>query len=262
MIRGLYTAATGLDAGMRHMDAISNNLANVGTVGFKREQVLFQSLLDREIYRYTNNEPPAYLGQLGSGVNFRFGTPDWGAGLPLATNNPLDIALIDSGTESIDQLTFLAVETPQGGQAYTRNGRLMVDSQGFLRTIAGAYVLGHNPLGAPQRLRIADANDVKIATDGTISDANGWQLGRLYLVSPGADAQLSRQGDSLWTTEGEVQPATNPQVMQGYLEQANVQAVREMVNLITAMRLYETNSKIIQIQDETLNKAVNEVGRL
>jgi len=261
LIRGLYTAATGLDAGMRHMDAISNNLANVGTSGFKREQVLFQSLLEREIYRYTNNEPPVYLGQLGSGVNFRLGTPDWGAGLPLATNNPLDIALIDGGASTADQLTFLAVETLQGGRAYTRNGQLMVDGEGFLRTMAGAYVLGHNPMGAPQRLRISDANELRIATDGTLIAANGMQLGRLYLVNPATDAQLTRLGNSLWNIEGEVMPAANPQVMQGYLEQANVQAVREMVNLITAMRLYETNAKIIQIQDETLNKAVNEVGR-
>lgn len=260
MIRGLYTAATGLDAGMRRMDVVSNNLANVGTAGFKREQVLFQSLLDREIYRYSN-QPPVYLGQLGSGVNFRMGTPDWGAGLPLATNNPLDIAFMDTATDNEEQLTFLAVETPQGGQAYTRNGQMMVDSEGFLRTVAGAYVLGHNPMGAPQRLRIANGDELQIATDGTLSDASGMQLGRLYLVNPAADSLLSRRGDSIWTIEGEVQVAANPNVMQGYLEQANVQAVREMVDLIAAMRNYETNTKIIQIQDETLNKAVNEVGR-
>lgn len=242
---------------MRHMDVISNNLANVGTVGFKREQTLFQSLLDREIYRYSHNQPPAYLGQLGAGVNFRLGTPDWSAGLPLATNNPLDIALIDDGVE----LTFLAVETPEGEQAYTRNGQLMVDGEGFLRTLAGAYVLGQNPLGAPQRLRIADSNGLQIASDGTLTDVGGQQLGRLYLVNPADAAQLSRRGDSLWTIEGGVQPAANPQVKQGYLEQANVQAVREMVNLIAAMRHYETNAKIIQMQDDTLNKAVNEVGR-
>lgn len=261
MIRGLYTAATGLDAGMRRMDTISNNLANVGTAGFKREQVLFQSLLDREIYRYSD-QPPVYLGQLGAGVNFRMGAPAWGAGLPLATNNPLDIALIDAATDSADQLTFLAVETMQGGQAYTRNGQMLVDSEGYLRTMAGAYVLGHNPMGAPQRLHIANANELAIANDGTLSDANGLRLGRLYLVSPPADARLSRMGDSLWSIEGEVQQAANPSVMQGYLEQANVQAVREMVDLIVAMRNYETNTKVIQIQDETLNKAVNEVGRL
>ncbi len=261
MIRGLYTAATGLDAGMRRMDTISNNLANVGTAGFKREQILFQSLLDREIYRFSD-QPPAYLGLLGAGVNFRMGVPDWSAGLPLATNNPLDIALIDAATDGAEQLTFLAVETMQGGQAYTRNGQMLVDGEGYLRTMAGAYVLGHNPMGAPQRLRIANADELAIATDGTLSDANGTQLGRLYLVNPGADARLNRRGDSLWTIDGAVQVAANPNVVQGYLEQANVQTVREMVELIAAMRNYETNAKIIQIQDETLNKAVNEVGRL
>lgn len=260
MIRGLYTAATGLDAGMRRMDVVSNNLANVGTAGFKREQVLFQSLLDREIYRFSH-QPPAYLGLLGSGVNFRMGTPDWGAGLPLATNSPLDIALVDGSPESIEQLTFLAVETLQGEQAYTRNGQMMVDGEGFLRTMAGAYVLGHNPIGTPQRLRITNADELQIATDGTLTDATGMSAGRLYLVNPAANAVLSRRGDSIWTIAGGVQAAANPNVMQGYLEQANVQAVREMVDLIAAMRNYETNTKIIQIQDETLNKAVNEVGR-
>ncbi len=261
MIRGLYTAATGLDAGMKRMDVISDNLANVGTAGFKREQVLFQSLLDREIYRYSD-QPPVYLGQLGAGVNFRMGTPDFSAGLPRATNNPLDIAFMDAETDKPEQLTFLAVESAQNGRAYTRNGELMVDGENYLRTLSGAYVLGQSPTGVIQRIHITNADELTIATDGTLRDANGFQLARLHMVNPSPNAQLRRMGDSLWAIEGEVQAAANPNVAQGYLEQANVQAVREMVDLIAAMRNYETQAKLIQIQDETLNKAVNEVGRL
>lgn len=262
MIRGLYTSATGLDAGMRHMDVISSNLANASTPGFKREQILFQSLLDREIYRFSE-QPPVFLGHLGTGVNFRQGRSDWSAGLPLLTNNPLDIALVDAAGDSQADLTFLAVESTQHGRAYTRNGQMKVDGEGYLRTQAGAYVLGQGLAGTAQRLRIdTPAEQLKIAPDGALTDAAGLSLGRLYLINPSANANMTRLGDSLWTIEGEVQVAATPNVVQGHVEQANVQVVREMVNLITAMRNYETNTKLVQIQDETLNKAVNEVGRL
>lgn len=261
MIRGLYTSATGLDAGMRQMDVISSNLANASTPGFKREQILFQSLLDREIYRFSE-QPPVFLGRLGTGVNFRQGRSDWSAGLPLLTNNPLDIALVDETGDSQEQLTFLAVESAQHGRAYTRNGQMKVDGQGYLRTQAGAYVLGQDPTGTTQRLRIDTPAELKIAPDGALTDAAGLSLGRLYLINPSANANMTRLGDSLWTIEGDVQVAVTPSVVQGHVEQANVQVVREMVNLITAMRNYETNTKLVQIQDETLSKAVNEVGRL
>lgn len=261
MIRGLYTSATGLDAGMRQMDVISSNLANASTPGFKREQILFQSLLDREIYRFSD-QAPVYLGRLGTGVNFRQGRPDWSTGLPLLTNNPLDIALVDEAGDSQEQLTFLAVESTQHGRAYTRNGQMQVDSEGYLRTQAGAYVLGQGPTGATQRLLIDNPDELNIAPDGTLTDAAGLALGRLYLINPAANANMARLGDSLWAIEGDVQNAATPNVQQKYVEQANVQVVREMVNLITAMRNYETQAKLVQIQDETLNKAVNEVGRL
>ena len=257
MIRGLYTAATGMDAGLRRQDAISHNLANVGTAGFKREQVLFQSMLAREIYRYSSSAPPAYLGLIGAGVNYTLGAPDMSAGMPLRTDSPLDIALIDSGQAT----TFLAVEDAQGQRAYTRNAQMLVDGNGYLRTIAGAYVLGRTWAGGAERLRVSNPDELRIATDGTLS-VGGARLGQLYLVNPAADATLTRRGDSLWQIDGQVQAVADPHVEQGYIEQANVQVVKEMVNLIAAMRNYETHAKIIQIQDETLNKAVNEAGRV
>lgn len=258
MIRGLYTSATGLDAGMRRMDIVSNNLANVSTTGYKREQAHFQSLLDREIYRFSHDTPPFYLGQLGSGVNFRFGSVDWGTGPIIATDDPLHIALVDPPGAR----TFLAVEDPQNQRAYTKSGQLTVDGAGYLRSLGGSYVLGLNSMGMPERLQIPNPQELLIAQDGSLTGADGRPLGRLYLVNAGPDANFTRRGDSLFTIDGALETATEAVVRQGHLEQANVQAIREMVDLIAAMRNYETNTKLIQIQDETLGKAVNEVGRL
>lgn len=259
MIRGLYTAATGLSAGIKQQAVVSNNLANVDTAGFKREQVLFQSLLDREIYHFSA-QPPRYLGQLGSGVNYRLGAPDMSFGRLLPTENTLDIAISNPDV-------FLAVETAAGQQpAYTRNGQLRVDDAGYLRTMAGAYVLAVSDASPTQyeRLRVGidNADNIVFQPDGWVVDSGGSRLGRLYLVQrPDEATELRRMGGSLWSfTPQAIEGFAG--VRQGYLEQANVQVVQEMVGLIATMRNYEANAKLIHVQDETLNKAVNEVGRL
>lgn len=249
LIRGLYISATGLNAGIKRQDVISNNLANASTAGFKRETTLFQSLLEREIYHYPPAQRPEYLGQLGTGTNFRLGANDFSMGMVLGTGRNLDVLIGNPDA-------WLTVEH-NGGQAYTRNGQLMVDGQGYLKTTSGAYILD----AQGNRIQVPSDN-ISIQGDGSLLDDAGDTLGRLGVATFDPEAQLTRLGDALWQSDLPVIEAQDPQLMQGALEQANVQVIKEMVNLISAMRAYETNTKLIQIQDETLNKAVNEVGRV
>ncbi len=248
MIRGLYISATGLNAGIKRQDTISNNLANASTAGFKRETTLFQSLLEREIYHYSPAERPAYLGQLGTGTNFRLGASDLSMGMVLDTGRNLDVLVGNPDA-------WLTVEH-NGGQAYTRNGQLLVDGQGYLTTTGGTYVLD----ALNNRIQVQN-DSISVQANGTLLDEAGNTIARLGVVTFDPDAELTRLGDSLWQSDLQAIPAQDPQLMQGALEQANVQVIKEMVNLISAMRAYETNTKLIQIQDESLNKAVNEVGR-
>lgn len=254
MIRGLYISATGMNSGIKRQDIISNNLANANTPGYKRQEAVFQSLLERQIWSYQPGQRPDYLGQLGTGSNFRLGSEDNSLGPIQPSSNPLDIALANPSA-------YLAVDL-DGTTAYTRNGQLSVDEQGYLRQSSGAYVLGmQNPLD-DYHIKIADVDGLTIASDGSLRDQNGQTIDRLQLAQFDPAAELTRLGDSLVLPSTPALAVTDPQVQQGALEQANVQVVREMVELISAMRYYETNTKLIQIQDETLSKAVNEVGQV
>lgn len=254
MIRGLYTSATGLNAGSRQQDVISNNLANANTPGYKRQDTVFQSLLERQIWSFQPDARPSYIGQLGTGSNFRLSTEDSTLGQIIPSSSNLDIALTNPAA-------YLAVEQ-NGNTAYSRNGQLQVDEQGYLRQTSGAYVLGmQNPLDN-YRIKVSDPDQLVITSAGTLQDRNGQTIDRLQLAQFDPTAQLTHMGDSLVNSDKPALAMTNPGIKQSSLEQANVQVVKEMVNLIATMRYYETNTKMIQIQDQTLDKAVNEVGRI
>lgn len=254
MIRGLYISMTGMNAGIKRQDTIANNLANANTPGYKRSETVFSSLLEREIHRFVDGQKQNYLGILGTGSNFRLGTNDFSLGQILPSQSNLDIAL--SNPEA-----YLAVQQPNGELVYTRNGQLSVDAEGYLRHVSGAYVVnGLNPNQAT-RIQIQDPDSLSVSADGTLRDVQGRVIGQLRLVEFAAEATQLRLDDSLVKSDLAALPSALPGLQQGALEQANVQVVKEMVNLIAAMRYYETNAKLIQIQDQTLDKVVNEVGR-
>lgn len=258
MIRGLYTAAAGMLLESRRTDVISNNLANVNTTGFKKEDVLaeaFPQMLMRRLDDPTSFPPgmPSIdqrpiIGMVGVGVAAQGTATDYTQGQVVQTGNPLDVALASEG--------FLVVETPRGDR-YTRNGSFSLDDQGFLVTADGNYVLGEGgPIQVPQGASLQIGANGEIIVDGNLVDT-------LRVVNFAEPAGLVKEGDSLWmatvasgdaeTIEGEMR--------QGFLERSNVNSINEMLDLITATRAYETNQKAVQTQDQLLGKAVNEVGR-
>jgi len=249
MIRGLYTAAAGMKAEAARQEAITNNMANIETAGFKKDLAVLRSARERAVVRIGDGEGlPAgrpVIGSLGKGALVdRFYTLHEQGGLR-ETGAAFDLALEGEG--------FFVVETP-GGPRYTRNGAFSLD--------AGRYLIdnhGHWVLGTEGRLQVA-AGEIQIDAAGRVM-SNGVQQGQLRLVSFADRDGLQKEGDNLFAAEaGLAQQPFNGQVRQGFLESSNVEALAEMVKMLAAQRAYETSQRVLLAQDELLGKAVNEVG--
>ncbi|MBO8126112.1 MAG: flagellar hook-basal body protein [Firmicutes bacterium] len=242
MIRGIYTGATGMLTQQRRLDVISNNLANVNTAGFKRDYLASVSFPEVEMYRVAGGRSVP-VGPLGYGADTPVLHTDFGPGSLQVTGNPLDLAIEGEG--------FFAVDTPRG-ERYTRAGHFFRNAQGFLVTGSGDYVLG-------QRGRIPlSGSEIQVSQDGWVS-VDGRRVDRIRVVIfPPAFGR--KEGENKWVA-AEVTEVAEPRIRQGAVERANVNAVKEMVDMITVLKAYEANQKIITTQDELLDRAVNEVGR-
>jgi len=256
MLRAFSTAATGMTGQQTMVDVIANNLANVNTSGFKRSQVNFQDLL------YVTMEEPGT--EIASGINSPSGI-EIGSGVRAAstikvfspgelenTGNPLDIAIAGDG--------FLQITMPNGELRYTRDGSLMTNANGELVTSIGYAI--EPAISVP-----IDAVSVSIEKDGgvNITDSSGTQsvIGTVQLARfPNPSGLSSEGGNLLAETEASGTPTTGTPgengigtIQSGFLEKSNVQMVTELVNLITAQRAYEINSKAIRAGDDMLRTA-------
>jgi flagellar basal-body rod protein FlgG len=252
----LYSAATGMEAQQLNLNTIANNLANVNTPGFKRSKIEFQDLLYQK--------PRASGADAGGGNIVPTGT-EVGNGTRVAstakvftqgqltnTGESLDIALQGDG--------FFEVQKPDGTIAYTRDGAFKLNAQGAVVTTDGMPVLsGFQAVPAGGSLTIAQNGQV------SVQSASGTQSYRLTLSRFANPAGLQSLGGNLYAeTAASGTPETgNPgeqgfaSTVQGYIENSNVNIVEEMVNLITAQRAYEINSKSIQASDEMLQNVSN-----
>jgi flagellar basal-body rod protein FlgG len=246
MIRGIYTAASGMVAETIRTDSIANNLANVNTAGFKRDQAVSKDFGSILIERINDGAEAVPIGQLGLGSIIDQIAPIHSQGVVKKTDNQLDIAIDGKG--------FLAVNTPNGIR-YTRNGSFTVSGRGQLVTHEGYQILGQNgPINT-------NNGKVDFTPDGAVV-VNGVEVDRLRLVDFNDVKQLMKQGASLYETPANLRPSkSSAQIRQGFLEMSNVNVVSEMVNLINSFRSYESNSKAIEAQDQLLQKAANEVGK-
>jgi flagellar basal-body rod protein FlgF len=235
IIRGLYTSAAGMATQLQAQDVAANNLANAGTTGFKREQVVFAAFPD--LYLHCLNACSSYGGQvpigaMGTGARVDEIATNHRQGVLVETQRHLDFALEGEG--------FFVVETPTG-KRYTRNGSFNLDPAGYLVTNAGFPVLG---------------------SDGTYLTAEDELPEQLMVVRFPAETRLVKEGNSLFVATEDGQAQGGAQVRQGVLEQSNVNVVSAMVDIIAVMRAYEANQKAVTVQDQTLEKTVNEMGRV
>lgn len=257
MFRALSTAALGMSAQQRSVDNIANNLANVGTTGFKRSTIAFQDLFYENITdskqggstSRTSSTGP--MLQVGHGSRAVATIRNFMQGSVAETGNALDLAVSGSG--------FFQVEMPDGNIAYTRDGTFSRNASGMLVNNSGLALAGQIEIPT-------DAVAIEIAQDGTITalmsgDSTKIELGQLELAKFANSGGLEALGDNLYAETdasglaffGTPGSEGFGVVRQGYLEQSNVDIVNEMVRLIEAQRAYETNSKMVQTAEDMMS---------
>ena len=286
MIRGWYTAASGMRAQQWRLDAVANNLANVDTDGYKREQAAFKAFPELLIRRMNDDgvyhhpfgsaDVAPILGKLGMGVELNELFTSFEQGALKESGNDFDLALDGDG--------FFTVITPWG-ERYTRNGSFILGKEGFLETKEGYPVLGIN---GPIRVQ---ANNFRVDNDGNVwinaeyaddpttmvsREDNTWgetvlldtlRIVEFKLESHQGERYLEKMGSSLYRETAFSGPAmdiefgSRPRVIQGFTEAANVEPVREMVQMIEVNRAYEANQKVVQTHDAMLGVLINQVSR-
>lgn len=245
MIRSIYQAASALMAQMTRQLTISHNLSNVSTPGYKQQISPVTDFRDMLLNRIGDGQVSP-VGSLSTAVRPDETTVDLSQGALVETGNPLDLALAGDG--------FFAIQAPDGVQ-YTRDGTFHLDAARQLVTSDGLPVLGENgPLTLPDGEILVDA-------DGTIR-VNGQVAGRLQLISFPADADITPVGDNRFQIEGAGQPSPTAGVSQGFLEHSNVDLNQTVVDMMGAARSYALAQRMLQVSDQSLSLAVNDIGRV
>lgn len=258
MVKGLYTAYTGMINQEHRMDVLTNNLANADTNGYKKEGATAQSFDSILAYKIKDNSEGYRLakrtGVHNPGVKIGEGYTDFSQGPLKTTENPYDLALTDKG--------FFAVEfTNKQGETsvkYTRDGNFTLNESGELVTQDGDRVLGTN--GQP--VKIDPLKDTQINVQGQIIQAG--KVAATIQVTDFEDYNyLKRYGENYFEPiDGATEKDAAAKVYAGYLETSNISVVTEMVNMITVSRAYETNQKVITTYDGTLDIAANQLGKV
>lgn len=268
MMRALWTAASGMITQQTNVDNISNNLSNVNTTGFKKEQAEFKSLLYQNLQTVSTNnagEQKPVNAQVGLGVRTSAITSIFSQGNLYDSTNPLDMAISGDG--------FFKVRTNTGEVQYTRSGNIKTSPTNggiMLCTTEGYPILdvNNNPIVVPNNYTLSS---LTVDSEGKLSATNqngvavnlNEQIGLVQFSNP---AGLEKTSGSLYKAteasgnameETTNQGLTRSSIKQYYLEGSNVQVVDEMVNLIVAQRAYEMNSKTIQSADTMLEQANN-----
>ncbi|WP_019243160.1 MULTISPECIES: flagellar hook-basal body protein [Bacillus] len=280
MLRGFYTAASGMIAQQRRTEMLTNNISNANTPGYKADQsslrafpeMLLSSFDQKTVSTKKGLQLPVanYVGALNTGVYTQETIPAFKQGDIQETQNSTDIALVDqfmpvNGENGEDGSIFFSVRGEQGAMRYTRNGNFTVDQQGYLTIPTGQYVLG----ASGQSIQVG--NDAfTIDEEGNVFAQDGRRIDSLRIAFAANPYNLIKEGNGLYrlSNEGQDLPlatqnaAVQYSVKQGFLERSNVDASRSMTDMMTAYRAFEANQKVLQAFDRSLEKTVNEVGKV
>ena len=251
MLRSLYIASTGMLVQKQKMDVMTNNIANIETIGYKKDTMISSSFKDLFIER--TNDPNIIsisndVGLQNTGLHVEEIAISFKQGSIEETQRLSDLALEGSG--------FFVVSTQQG-ERYTRDGSFGVNKEGYLVNADGLYVSGENG-----RILVGD-NEFAVDENGGVF-IDGLQVDRLKIVSFSDAAALRKQGSNLYYNFGNAQvlAATDTTVKQGFLENSNVDMAQAMIDVMAVSQAYQTNQRIVKMLDESLQKTVNEVGRV
>lgn len=258
MVRGLYTAWTGMANEQKRLDVISNNLANSATVGYKKEGVTSQSFDEQLTIKIKDKSEPLtgerIIGSMSLGVKVGEVYTDYSGGSLRETENTFDLAIDGNGF-------FQVAVTDREGQThlrYTRAGGFHMTSDGYVVNAEGNHLQGESG----DVLVPTDAGEILVDIDGSIY-ADGEYVDKISLFDFEEYDYLKKYGDVMYEpVDGAVQKDATGLIRQGYTEQSNVNVVSEMVNMIAITRAYEANQKVIQTMDQTLDDAANSIGRV
>lgn len=255
MVRGLYTAWTGLYNEQKRLDVIANNIANAATTGYKQEGVTSQSFDDMLAIKVRDSSEPTnkFIGTMSLGVKVGEVYTNHRQGSMRVTGNTYDLAIDGDGF-------FQMKVTDAAGNdhiRYTRAGNFTITQDGYVTDADGNHLQG-------------EAGDLQVQTDATIvidKDgtvyANGEVIDRVLIVDFEDYSYLKKFADTMYEpVDGATQKEATGVLRQGMLEQSNVNVVKEMTQMIAITRAYEANQKIVQAMDATLDQAVNSVGRV
>jgi flagellar basal-body rod protein FlgF len=219
----------------REMDAVANNMANMNTPAYKAERMMFSEYLVRP----QKNVPLSFVQDKGMIRDLRDG--------PLtSTGNPLDLALTGDGYFMIDT---------ENGERYTRSGRFQLDADGQITNQLGQRVLSAagQPISVPP-----GTSNISIAPDGTVS-AGTEVIGTIGIVRFDNPRAMKREANNLYAADGAPRPAEDTRIMQGMLEESNVNPIQEMTNMIEIQRAYTANQRVLQDEHERIRRAIGQI---
>jgi flagellar basal-body rod protein FlgF len=273
MVSGINAAASGMIAQQYNIDVISNNLANVNTPGFKELIPVFKSISDIVLKEKNKNEDSLtntntstdttntniktdnVIGTLSSGSTLDSTILDLQPGAMKKTDNNLDFAINGKG--------FFVIGT-DNGDCYTRNGSFTLSNDGTLVTKDGNPVLDEGGSSIKIDTSKTNVDKLNVAENGTMS-LGKQAVGKLKIVEFNSPTDLISAGNTLYkTSDNGIKPSTaqDSKVNQGYLESSNSNVIGTMINTISATRTYESLAKVVKQTENTLSKAVNDVGRV
>ncbi|HLR52697.1 MAG TPA: flagellar hook-basal body protein [Candidatus Avamphibacillus sp.] len=266
MLRGFYTAASGMIAQQRYQEALSNNIANANTPGYKADQSTLRSFPEMLMEQTGSKNIPTTqglnmpvnrtVGPINTGVYVQEMVPNFVQGDLRETGISTDIALINGTFPDEMGNIFFTVQDENGDVRLTRNGNFTVDGQGYLVTSQGYYVLDQNedPIQT-------GGSEFIISEDGVLlAGADETTLGISYVANAN---ELEKEGNGLFNGEAEDVPAdATYEIQQGFLERSNVDSMQMMTQMMGSYRMFETNQKVLKAYDESMGKAVTEIGRL
>lgn len=266
MVKGLYTSWLGMIDEQNRLDILSNNLANADTNGYKKEGTTNHTFADELAIRIKDSSSsrlPVGLGDISMGVWIGENYTDYTQGNFKVTDRNADMAIDGDGFFAI------AFTNKQGetSMKLTRDGAFVVTREGYLVTKDGDYVmnkaaaLAGNP-GPASYIQLDPTAEFRVLSDGTIVQ-NNQEVAQLGVVNVADYDYISKYGENMYQLENGGQIVDSDAVVeQGVLEASNINVVKEMVDMITITRAYEAGQKIIQTIDSTLEKAVNNVGKV
>lgn len=266
MLRGLYTASAGMISGQRRQEMLTNNLTNANTPGYKADRASLRTFPNMLLANLSAQETnPAYQvnNELATGVYLQETIPHFAQGDIIETGKTTDVALLEGAVPDGGVLLF-AVET-EDGLRYTRNGNFTIDHEGTLVTMQGYRVLDSNGEAITSLVN----DDFVIRTDGSLVQDEE-MIAQLNVVLANEANLLVKEGNGLFRYDGDEAGIASVvgndeviyRVQQKFLERSNVNVEQTMVDMLQAYRTFEINQKVVQAYDQSLEKTVNDIGRL